>query len=478
MKKNNIIKAVAILCIMNCALCITSCSQEENANDGKYPLELKATGISVDQTRAVPDGTWTGNEVLGLMVSGDNNVYRYTADNEGNLTSTSPYYWQNTDDITVTAWYPYSASSDGTKFSHTVNDDQSSDENYNSSDLIVASNKTVSFAKSEIAFEHQTSKITVSLTWGTEFTDEEKDKARVEIYDGTQYIAPNCSIKAMMYRAVIMPVKLNANTDFIKVTVGKASFYYALAAQTSFDKNNSYTYSITVKKTGLELTGCTIKGWQDNEISDNALPPRIINFKTAGTLTDDELKEAIADGDGNVIITGSLNQSDLDIVFNHRNEYTTLYMSGATVSGEDITFGTYTEESYIDDCTSLKSVSLPQGLTSIGEAAFCYCTSLTSITIPSSVTSIGEDAFDYCTSLTSITIPSSVTKIGEYAFWYCTSLNTVICESETPPTCGNGVFNSHPNDFTIYVPASSVDEYKTASGWSTYSDYITAITTE
>ena len=77
------------------------------------------------------------------------------------------------------------------------------------------------------------------------------------------------------------------------------------------------------------------------------------------------------------------------------------------------------------NCTSLKSVTIGNGVTSIGEEAFRGCTSLVSITIPDSVTSIGEEAFYNCTSLTSITIPDSVTSIGWFAFDNCTSLTSI-----------------------------------------------------
>ena len=74
----------------------------------------------------------------------------------------------------------------------------------------------------------------------------------------------------------------------------------------------------------------------------------------------------------------------------------------------------------------LKSVTLGNSVTSIGQSAFEYCTSLTSVTLGNSVTSIGEHAFDSCKSLTSVIIGNSVTSIGQYAFKYCTRLISVI----------------------------------------------------
>ena len=77
-------------------------------------------------------------------------------------------------------------------------------------------------------------------------------------------------------------------------------------------------------------------------------------------------------------------------------------------------------------CSSLASVTIPNSVTSIGNGAFYGCSSLTSITIPNSVTSIGEDAFFSCSSLASITIPNSVTSIGASAFYGCKNLSVII----------------------------------------------------
>ena len=82
-------------------------------------------------------------------------------------------------------------------------------------------------------------------------------------------------------------------------------------------------------------------------------------------------------------------------------------------------------------CSSLKSITIPNSVTSIGDNAFYKCNGLTSVTIPNSVTSIGSSAFDNCRSLTSVTIPNSVTSIGDHAFYNCNSLTSV--------TIGNSV---------------------------------------
>ena len=76
-------------------------------------------------------------------------------------------------------------------------------------------------------------------------------------------------------------------------------------------------------------------------------------------------------------------------------------------------------------CSGLTSVTIPNSVTSIGSYAFNGCTGLTRVTIPGSVTSIGAWSFGGCKGLTSITIPDSVTSIDDYAFWDCTGLTSI-----------------------------------------------------
>lgn len=72
--------------------------------------------------------------------------------------------------------------------------------------------------------------------------------------------------------------------------------------------------------------------------------------------------------------------------------------------------------------SAMGDISIPNGVTKIGDAVFSGCTSLTSVTIPEGVVEIGSSAFEDCRSLTSILIPNTVSRIGEMGFRYCSSL--------------------------------------------------------
>jgi len=107
-------------------------------------------------------------------------------------------------------------------------------------------------------------------------------------------------------------------------------------------------------------------------------------------------------------------------------------IDGANASGS-VNIPTQVNTAYVklisgdafSDATSLTSITIPEGVTSIGDYAFESCESLVSITIPDSVTSIGESAFSYCTSLISITIPDSITAIRRETFRECSNLISI-----------------------------------------------------
>ena len=121
---------------------------------------------------------------------------------------------------------------------------------------------------------------------------------------------------------------------------------------------------------------------------------------------------------------------------------------------------TYIGESAFDTCKSLKSVTIPKSVTYIGESAFSSCTSLKSVTIPNSVKTIGMSAFAYCDNLTSVTIPNGVTTIRESTFEDCYSLKSVtIPDSVT--YIGKRAFLGCENLASITIPkrVKSIGEY-------------------
>ena len=162
--------------------------------------------------------------------------------------------------------------------------------------------------------------------------------------------------------------------------------------------------------------------------------------------------------------------------------------TGITVMNYTSTDGNLVTPSYIDQALMGRLISntyengigtfvFDKDIEVLNNFLFSDCKTLRTITLPKKLKSIGEiggNVFASCHGLTEITIPSSVTSIGNSSFFDCGSLTSVTCLSETPPSLGSGVFAISDN-VVIYVPAASVDTYKTAQGWSEYADRIQAI---
>ena len=130
-----------------------------------------------------------------------------------------------------------------------------------------------------------------------------------------------------------------------------------------------------------------------------------------------------------------------------------------------------------EGCRSLTNITIPDSVRSIGNSTFDGCNSLTSVTIPDSVTGIGDSAFYNCRSLTSITIPDSVMTINKRAFYHCTSLAEVdfsVC-TDIPTLRSSNAFSNTSSSLVIKVPSALVDEWKAATNWATYADKIMGV---
>lgn len=119
---------------------------------------------------------------------------------------------------------------------------------------------------------------------------------------------------------------------------------------------------------------------------------------------------------------------------------------------------------------------IKDGVTTVAASSFQDCRMLQGVTFPSTgVSSIGTDSFNNCLSLTSIDIPASVTSIQTRAFYNCTGLVTMIVRNTTPPTMPDNAILNTNSLADIYVPDASVNNYKTATGWSSKASIIKGI---
>lgn len=124
--------------------------------------------------------------------------------------------------------------------------------------------------------------------------------------------------------------------------------------------------------------------------------------------------------------------------------------------------------------SNLKYVHIPQGITMLDINTFQSDIALQTIDLPEGLTSIGDGCFQYCSSLQEIVFPSTTTSIGGYSLRYCSQLKSITCLATNPPALGNDtVFDDNHQDRLIYVPAESVEAYKTA--WSKWANSITSI---
>lgn len=228
-------------------------------------------------------------------------------------------------------------------------------------------------------------------------------------------------------------------------------------------------------------------GWKDYTIVANL--PRVLSGTCGATGNEANVTWSLDLCDSTLTISGTGPMTDFDYKgapwYPYRQSITSITIAnGVTSIGEWAFYG----------CTNLTSVTIPSNVTNIGGSAFYYCISLTSITIPNSVinisdfafyhctalssvsipnsvTSIGIMAFDSCTGLTSITIPNSITSIGEYAFYTCSSLTDIYVSwtsSETIPTWYYMTDNDPPTSVTLHVPCAAMSLYQAAEGWKDY----------
>ena len=240
------------------ALLLGACTQDEagflpEGAEGT-PIVFTATGLNpaataIAGTRAPVDGNWEGVQSVAVLMDGTVKAYDVTPSTadptSATLTSTDPYYWTNHNDITVTAWWPYTAG-ETTPPAVKVKANQSTRKDFEGSDLIVADGQTVTYGSPTLRFTHRTARVTIVLTDYTEglasvrltgLSTEGDNPAEITPYDKG----------SNTYTAIVAPQSVAAGTAFITCTFtnGK-TFVYKMKNATDWQAGGEYTYTVSL----------------------------------------------------------------------------------------------------------------------------------------------------------------------------------------------------------------------------------------
>ena len=240
------------------ALLLGACTQDEagflpEGAEGTS-IVFTATGLNpaataIAGTRAPVDGNWEGVQSVAVMMDGTVKAYDVTPSTadptSATLTSTDPYYWTNHNDITVTAWWPYTAG-ETTPPAVKVKANQSTQKDFEGSDLIVADGQTVTYGNPTLRFTHRTARVTIVLTDYTEglasvrltgLSTEGDNPAEITPYDKG----------SNTYTAIVAPQSVAAGTTFITCTFtnGK-TFVYKMKNATDWQAGGEYTYTVSL----------------------------------------------------------------------------------------------------------------------------------------------------------------------------------------------------------------------------------------
>lgn len=133
-------------------------------------------------------------------------------------------------------------------------------------------------------------------------------------------------------------------------------------------------------------------------------------------------------------------------------------------------------EQVFDYCSKLQAIEIPEGITEIKRETFYYCKALKDIKLPSTLQKIGQGAFASCSVLDSIALPASVTSISQRAFASCNKLMAITCHATTPATLGakaTAIFSSNTlKKGRLHVPHDALGAYQGADGWNSFANIL------
>ena len=239
-------------------LLLGACTQDEagflpEGAEGT-PIVFTATGLNpaataIANTRSTVDGDWEGVQSVAVLMDGTVKAYDVTLTTadpaSATLTSTDPHYWTNRKDITVTAWWPYTAG-ETTPSAVKVKANQSTRKDFETSDLIVADGQTVTYGSPTLRFTHHTALVTIVLTDYTEGLASVQLTGLSTEGDNPDIIVPYDK-GSNTYTAIVAPQSVAAGTAFITCTFtnGK-TFVYKMKNATDWQAGGEYTYTVSL----------------------------------------------------------------------------------------------------------------------------------------------------------------------------------------------------------------------------------------
>ena len=248
----HIFAAIALL------LGFAACTQDEagflpEGAEGT-PIVFTATGLTpaataIANTRSTVDGDWEGVQSVAVLMDGTVKAYDVTLTTaeptNATLTSTDPHYWTNREDITVTAWWPYTAG-ETTPSAVKVKANQSTQKDFEGSDLIVADGQTVIYGSPTLCFTHRTARVTIVLTDYTEGLASVQLTGLSTEGDNPDIIVPYDK-GSNTYIALVAPQSVAAGTTFITCTFtdGK-TLVYKMKNATDWQAGGEYTYTVSL----------------------------------------------------------------------------------------------------------------------------------------------------------------------------------------------------------------------------------------
>ena len=254
MKRTNI----HIFAVLALLLGLAACTQDEAGFLPKgaegTSIVFTATGLNpaataTAGTRAPVDGNWEGVQSVAVLMDGMVKAYDVTpttaAPTSATLTSTDPYYWTNHNNITVTAWWPYTAG-ETTPPAVKVKANQSAQKDFEGSDLIVADGQTVTYGSPTLRFTHRTARVTIVLTDYTEGLASVQLTGLSTEGDNPDIIVPYDK-GSNTYTALVAPQSVAAGTAFVTCTFtnGK-TFVYKMKNAADWQAGGEYTYTVSL----------------------------------------------------------------------------------------------------------------------------------------------------------------------------------------------------------------------------------------